>query len=510
MFYPLQTIIKRYDTYRLHKQQIQQQKQQNAIFSHIIKQVSQTAFGEEHGLTKNTDYKTFIQQVPIYDYEQLKPWIEKSKTQADMLRPGKIKKFAASAWTTSAKKHIPLTEENIHSTQKAGRNTITMLISKDATIKPFWTYSRPLGWSMQETLADGTIIADISAHIIQNTKSIYKKYLFPKKILLLADRKEKRETFTKQLTTDKKILILWVTSRIVEMLQYISTHHPQKRQELQPNIQGIIRWWVSIKPFIQQFHKRNINKHIGVYNASEWFFGYQNIRDFDNSDGNAPYILTSNHGIFYEFAAVNNHNFDTNNTIKPHTTTKRLHDITQEDVKSKQKFALIITSNTGLYRYMVGDVIRFIDTKGHFVIEGRTKQSLNLKGEELMIDHTDTAVAQANQKYGTQIQYYSVWPDDENNPSRHHRVIEWLDSNIAWDWIQYIDAQLQERNADYKAKRTHDILLKTPSYDTVPTGTFHARLQQNKKLWWQSKTTKLSAERKIIDELLHIAKKNNN
>jgi len=504
MFYPLQTIIGRYDRYRLYKQQTQQKKHQNTIFSDIIKQAAQTAFGKEHGITTDTDYHHFIQQLPIYDYDQFKPWIEKAKTQANILRPEKINRFAASSGTTSAKKHIPLTDACIQSTHKAGKDVLTMLISKYTDIQPLQIYNRPLGWSIQDTLSDGTTIADISAHMIQTTPQIYKKYLFPEPTLLLADWKNKREIFASELTTDKKTIILWVTSRIVEMGKYLHTHYPKKREELQENIEAIIRWWVSIKPFIQQFSQRNITRHIGVYNASEWFFGYQNIRDFDNSTGNAPYVLTTNHGIFYEFVPVNSDNFDKNNTINPQALSKRLQDISQEDINHKQRFALIITSNTGLYRYMIGDVIRFVDTKGHFIIEGRTKQSLNLKGEELMIDHTESAVAQANQKYTTQIQYYSIWPDQEDNPDKHHRVIEWLDSQIAWEWIQYVDLQLQEINADYKAKRTNDILLQCPSYDIVPIGTFHTRLQQNKKLWGQSKTIKLAADRKIIEELMQI------
>jgi len=234
------------------------------------------------------------------------------------------------------------------------------------------------------------------------------------------------------------------------------------------NFQSIIRWWVSVKPFIQTFKQRSITRHIGVYNASEWFFGYQNIRDFDNSYGDAPYILTTNHGIFYEFVPINNDNFDQNNQIKATAKAKRLQDISKSDIENKQKFALIITSNTGLYRYMIGDVIRFIDSKLHFVIEWRTKQSLNLKGEELMIDHTESAVAEANLTYKTHISYYSIWPDHENNPSRHHRVIEGLDNKTAWKRLQYVYSKLQEYNADYKAKRANDILLKPPSYDIVP------------------------------------------
>ncbi len=506
MFYPLQTIIKRYDTYTINRQQCKQKTNQQNIFSAIIKHASKTTFGQEHWLHKDTSYQEFIQQVPIRDYDQIKPWIEQSKTQANILRPEKIQRFAASSWTTSAKKHIPLTTTSIQTTNKAGIDAFRMLISTNPKIRPLFLHSWPLGWSIQQVQEDGTTIADVSAHIIQTTPPIHKRYLFPEKTLLIADRKQKRQTFGEQLDPNKNTLLLWVTSRIVEMGEYIQKHYPQKREKLLKNIQAVVRWWVSVKPFIQKFKQRKIPKHMGVYNASEWFFGYQNIRDFDNTNGDAPYILTSNHGIFYEFVATNNDNFDQNNQLKPTAKAKKLHDITQEDIDNKQKFALIITSNTWLYRYMIGDVIRFVDRRLHFVIEWRTKQSLNLKGEELMIDHTENAVAQANNKYNTHIRYYSIWPDHKDNPSRHHRVIEGLDNKIAANRLQYVDSKLQEYNADYKAKRANDILLQSPSYDIVPTGTFHTRLGQNKKLWWQSKTVKLSEDTKTIDALRQIWK----
>jgi hypothetical protein len=145
MIYALQTFIARYSRYKLHRQQCKQYQNQQTIFSHIIKKLSQTAFGKKHNIKPHTDYYAFIKNMPIYDYEQIKPWIEKSKIEANILRPEKIQRFAASSGTTSAKKHIPLTKASIQSTHEAGKDMLSMLISKHQTIRPLRVWSRPLG-----------------------------------------------------------------------------------------------------------------------------------------------------------------------------------------------------------------------------------------------------------------------------------------------------------------------------------------------------------------------------
>jgi hypothetical protein len=129
----------------LYRQQCKQYKNQQTIFSDIIKNLSQTAFGKKHNIHSHTDYHTFTKHIPIHDYEQIKPWIEQSKTNANILRPEKIQRFAASSGTTSAKKHIPLTNACIQSTHKAGKDMLSMLISKYPTIRPLHIWSRPLG-----------------------------------------------------------------------------------------------------------------------------------------------------------------------------------------------------------------------------------------------------------------------------------------------------------------------------------------------------------------------------
>lgn len=498
-------LIKTYSNYIHNKAQNNIYQRQCNTFAAIIKNTAQTKFGKHYNITPHTTYEQYTKIVPIQNYEQYKSWITEAQEAADIIRPGRITKFSASSGTTSAKKHIPVSQEALDSTYKAGKDMISMYFSHHANINPWNTYYRPLWWSIQAVINEHTRIGDISAHMIQNTPKRSKKYLFDENVLLIPDRHIKRDTFANTIDTNKKIIILWVTSWIYEMIQYLHDHHPDKAQQLRKNLQGIVRWWVSVEPFMQQFKQRGITNHIGIYNASEWYFGYQDIHNFDNSEGQAPYILTSNHGIFYELVAVNDTNIDTQWNIKNTAQAIPVREVTTDHIHNKQKFALILTSNAGLYRYVLGDVIRFIDLQGHFVIEGRTAQSLNLKGEELMMQHTDTAIRQANQHFNLHIKYYTIAPDTQDNPSKHSRVVEWLDDKQKTERIHYIDQQLQELNADYKAKRHADILLKLPDIQCVPTDTFHKRLHNHNKLGAQNKIPKLRNDRKLIDEILTLS-----
>ena len=157
---------------------------------------------------------------------------------------------------------------------------------------------------------------------------------------------------------------------------------------------------------MKYFNERGID-HIGAYNASEGYLGYQDIVNYANDQAQAPYQLLVNHGIFYEFIPFTPENFIDGKPV-PEAQVKPLREITPEDISSGMKFALVITTNAGLFRYLLGDVISFIDTEYRFHIVGRTKQCINIKGEELMEDHVNFALQKINQKYSTEFKNYTI------------------------------------------------------------------------------------------------------
>lgn len=227
---------------------------------------------------------------------------------------------------------------------------LAIYTTKHPDTQIFSGYFWPLVGTIQEQFADGSIVSDISALLVlDRSRMLQKKYKYDLETLLEPNRFKKRELFFQKLNAKDlgpakgKTIMMGVTSRIDEMLHYIQAHDPKKFNIFIKNLDLIIRGGVSAKPYIKYFNEQKIN-HIGVYNASEGYFGYQDIINYKNDEAQAPYQLTINHGIFYEFIPFNTDNFE-NGEIKQEAKAKPLRQITQEEIDQKTKFALVITTN---------------------------------------------------------------------------------------------------------------------------------------------------------------------
>lgn len=479
---------------------------QKNVLEYILDEIKDTEFAKTYNLLPWKDrYQDFCSKVHISSYEEFKPWIEKAKLASDIIRPGKIRQFSASAGTTSRKKHIPVTDQSLESMSKAWLDLLATYTVKHPDTQIFSGYYRPLVGTIQEQFADGSIVSDVSALLVLDRSNLLQnKYKYDMEVLLEPNRYTKRDLFVKKLHPKEKTIMIGVTSRIDEMLHYIQSKDTKKFQTFIKNLDLIVWWWVSAKPYVNYFNEFGID-HIGAYNASEWYFGYQDIINYPNDQAQAPYQLLVNHGIFYEFIPFTDANFD-NGQLLPDAQVKPLREISKEDISAGTKFAMVITTNAGLFRYLLGDVISFVDKAYRFHIVGRTKQCINVKGEELMEDHINFALQKVNQKYHTAFKNYTIWPDADQEPTRHERVLEGVlpDHVYQEHIIKEIDLALQEVNADYEAKRANDILLQLPIIHFVPEGTFHERLKKNNKLGGQTKLPKLSSERTMINEILEI------
>ena len=480
---------------------------QRNLLKYIIDEVKHTEFATTYDLqSRDGSYEDFTAKVSISNYEDFKPWIEKAKVSPDIIWPGKITKFSASAGTTSRKKHIPVSDQALESAAKAGIDMLATYVMKHPTTQIFSGYYRPLVGTIQEQFEDGSIVSDISALLILERSSLLqKKYKYDLDVLLEPNRYTKRDLFVKKLHPKEKTVMIGVTSWVDEMLHYIQTKDVKKFQTFVKNLELVIRWGVSAKPYVKYFNEHGIN-HIGAYNASEGYFGYQDIINYANNEAQAPYQLLVNHGIFYEFIPFTTENFK-NWELLSNAEVKPLRAITPEDITLGTKFALVITSNAGLFRYLLWDVISFVDTEYRFHIVGRTKECINLKGEELMEDHVNLALQAVNTKHHTEFKNYTIWPDNNEEPTCHEWVIEWTspDTVLLDHIVQEIDTHLQAMNADYEAKRSNNILLQKPIIHFVPEGTFHTWLKSHNKLGGQAKIPKLSSEKTIINELLACA-----
>lgn len=482
---------------------------QKNILYEILDKTKHTFFWKKNNFREilkiDNFYKNFSQKIKVSSYDDFKEFIDLSKHKKDVLWPGKINKFSVSAGTTSRQKNIPITEECLDSMSKVWLDTLATYITKYPKSKIFSSYFWPLTWTVQEQKKDWTIFADISALLtIDRNRLLQRKYKFPIELLLQSERNKKRDNFVKNMDPDQKTIILWVTSWVNEMIMYIKQTDKKKFKKFIKNLELVIRWWVSAKPYIRNFKKLWFN-HIWVYNASEWYFGYQDIVNYDNKNAEAPYQLAINHWIFYEFIVFDKNNFK-NWIPKKNAKIITLQEINNLHINNKTKFALVITNNSWLFRYMIWDVIQFVDLWYRFKIVWRTKQCINIKWEELMEDHVNNVIQKVNKEFNISIENYTIWPDKENNPTSHFWLIQWFwlhktEINIL---TAKIDKYLQQENKDYEAKRKNDILLKMPQIIILPDQTFQNWLKQKNKLGWQYKIPKLSNDRKNIDEILNM------
>jgi len=449
-------------------------------------------------------YENFQNNIPIFEYDDYKPYIEESKSNENIIRPGQISQFSASSGTTSNKKHIPVSDESLESTSKAWTDMLAEYFFKNQNTKIFKWEFFPLTGSIQEHENDITI-ADVSALLLLDRWRFAKnRYALDLFYLLHPEREIKRELALKHINPNKAITMMWVSSRAYEILNYIQKRDPKMFDTMIKNMEVVFGGGVDVAPYMQYFKKLNLN-YMWVYNASEWYFGYQDIINYDNSDGKSPYKLLTNHGIFYEFIEFNSDNFDENGNCKKTAEAKAIWDITKEDIN--KKFALVITTNSWLIRYMIWDVIQFVDKDLRYKITGRTRQSLNLKWEELMETHISNVIQQLSQNENINIVYYTIWPDQEKNPTKHERVVETdKEINISEEELsQKIDSILQTVNADYQAKRKNNILLELPKITLVAQWSFYLRLKKSNRLGAQIKVPKLSTKRNYIEEILKIA-----
>ncbi|MEI6672022.1 MAG: GH3 auxin-responsive promoter family protein [bacterium] len=216
---------------------------QKDLLRYLISTTKNTVFGKIHKFGTYTDhvYTNFISQVPVVNYDQYKEWIERAKQESDIIRPGKITRFSASAGTTSRKKHIPITDESLESINKAGLDTFATYATKYPETQAFGAYCRPLGGTIQEQLEDESIIGDVSAlMILERSRMLQKKYKYPLEVFLEPNRYIKRDLFLQKLRPQEHTMMLGVTSRINEMLQYMEKKTPKKFSLFIKNLKLIV------------------------------------------------------------------------------------------------------------------------------------------------------------------------------------------------------------------------------------------------------------------------------
>ena len=418
--------------------------------------------------------------------------------EQSVLCGGDTKWFAKSSGTTNAKsKLIPVSKESLEECHyKGGKDLLAMYYNNHPNRKLYNGKHLIIGGSAQiNQLTAGSYFGDLSAIIVKNLPWWAEIRRTPsREIALMSAWQEKIERMAESTIKQDVYIIAGVPSwTMVLANKVLEISGKSNLKEVWPNLELFMHGGVNFEPYREQF-KRLIPdpkmNYVETYNASEGFFG---IQDQVNSD---EMLLMLDYGVFFEFIPMSS--FDGVNSKEV---------ISIEGVKLDDNYAIVISTNGGLWRYIIGDTIRFTSQRPYrFKITGRTKSFINCFGEEIIVENTELAIAEACQKTGAQIKEYSVGPIFMSNGGRgaHEWVIEFVKSPVDLEDLKKIANSLG-LNSDYDAKRYHNMVLDKPFIYEVPEGTFDAWLKSINKLGGQNKVPRLSNDRIILEQILQIA-----
>ncbi|GAB4251470.1 MAG: GH3 auxin-responsive promoter family protein [Saprospiraceae bacterium] len=470
---------------------------QKTLLMQLVRKAAPTEWGQQHNFASIRTEADFRRQVPVQDYEHLKPYIDTMMHgRPNVLWPGKVTFFSKSSGTTSDKsKYIPVSDDNLRTCHIRGtRDTMTLFYRHRPDARQFEKKTLLMGGSLHQFDADaGTLIGDVSAVMIHNMPAVARPFVTPDiHTSLLPDFEEKIDRMVRISGKEDVVMIGGVPTWTVVLFRKLLEYYGKSNiLEIWPNLQGYVHGGVSFTPYRKQFQdflpSENI-RYQEIYNASEGYFAAQD--DFQRND----MLLLLDNGVYFEFLPME----------EWHSETPRA--IPLEAVELDKQYALVISTNAGLWRYMIGDTVTFTSLKPYRIrITGRTKQFINVFGEEVVVENTDRALAIACQKTGAVAQEYTVAPVflKKGKKGGHEWLIEFEQAPADIDaFASILDQELQNLNSDYEAKRYHNMALEQLRVHPLPPGTFAKWMKARGKFGGQNKVPRLSNERKYVESIL--------
>ena len=468
---------------------------QAEVLKSLLDRASDTEYGRDHIFNMTRSYEEFAHNVPVNTYEELKGDIDRMRHgEKDILWPGVVKWYAKSSGTTNDKsKFIPVSDvglENIH--YQGGNDAVAMYLQNNPKSRLFDGKSLILGGSHSSNYnVDGSLVGDLSAILIENINPIVNLVRVPdKRTALISDFEVKRDKIAEICLHKNVTNISGVPSWMMSVLQRVmELSGKQHLEEVWPNLEVFFHGGIAFTPYRKAYEQliTSPNMHyMETYNASEGFFGLQN----DPQDKSM--LLMLDYDVFYEFIPMDEFGKE-NPTVVP-----------LEGVKVGINYAMIISTSCGLWRYLIGDTVRFTSRNPYkFVITGRTKHFINAFGEELIIDNAEKGLQYACKKHGAQVREYTPVFRDEHTIPHHQWVIEFsCPPDDVEAFADTLDARLQQLNSDYEAKRYKDINMVRLKIVVAQDGLFERWMRKRGKLGGQNKVPRLSNSREHIDELL--------
>lgn len=474
---------------------------QEELLMNLIRTAERTQIGLQYDFESIKSYQTFADRVQISTYECLEPLIEQTRKGAqNIFWPTPIKWFAKSSGTTNSKsKFIPVSAdalENCH--YKAAKDLLSLYLNNNEDSQMFTGKSLRLGGSKQLYADNNTFFGDLSAILIENMPLWAEFSSTPSsKVSLMDDWEIKLGAIVNETRFENVTSLAGVPSWMLVLLNKV-LEETQKTNllEVWPNAEVYFHGGVAFDPYREQYKAlfpTNKFQYYEIYNASEGFFA---IQDLNNS---SDLLLMLDYGIFYEFIPM-----DTYGTLEQKI-------IRLADVEINKNYAIVITTNSGLWRYQIGDTVRFTSLNPYRIrVTGRTKHHINVFGEELIIENADNAIAKACQITNTEMIDYSVAPIfmEGKEKGAHEWVIEFRKNPTDEALFKKVlDETLQSLNSDYEAKRYNNMTLNAPVIHIARQNLFYDWLKNQNKLGGQNKIPRLSNQRDYVEQLLLLNKK---
>jgi hypothetical protein len=473
---------------------------QREVLQELVTSAQYTEFGRKYNFSNLFNVRDFKAAVPIHEYEDMKPYIQRIMNgEQNIIWNTPIYWFAKSSGTTSEKsKFIPISDESLEDCHfKAAKDVLTLYYQYNPDSELLTGKGLVIGGSHSINPMNNEVqYGDLSAVLLQNTPFWGHWLRTPDLSIALMDEWENKIEKLAAITIREKVTSVSgvPTWTMVLFKRILEITGKKTISEVWPSLELFMHGGVSFTPYKEQFQKligKKIN-YLEMYNASEGFFAAQDI------PGEEEMLLFTDHGIFIEFMPVNEYGKKDPETIS------------LQDIELGKNYAPVISTNGGLWRYLLGDTIQFTSLKPFRIkVTGRLKHYINAFGEEVIVDNADKAIAVASEKTGAVVNDYTAAPIffSETSNGAHEWLIEFdKEPESLETFTKELDAALKNINSDYEAKRHKDIALGLPIIHSLKKGTFSEWLRNNGRLGGQHKVPRLSNERKIVEELLQFKK----
>ena len=468
---------------------------QEELMMNLVRASEETVIGQKYDFESIKSYQTFAERIPVSTYEDLEPMFELTRKGAqNVFWNTPLKWFAKSSGTTNAKsKFIPVSNEALEDCHyKGSKDLLCMYLNNNENSEMFLGKSLRLGGSSQIYENNNTYFGDLSAILIENMPIWAEFSSTPSsKVSLMHEWESKLTAIINETKNENVTSFAGVPSWMLVLLNRIMTETGKDNlMELWPNLEVYFHGGVSFEPYREQYKKilpQNNFKYYEIYNASEGFFAIQDL-NYSND-----LLLMLDYVIFYEFIPMETFGTENQKVIQ------------LSDVELFKNYAVVITTNAGLWRYLIGDTVRFTSLSPYRIrVSGRTKHHINVFGEELMVENTDMAIAKTCSALNCEVKDYTVAPIfmKIKEKGAHEWMIEFKKHPVDFNLFQKtLDENLQSLNSDYEAKRYNNMTLNPLTINFARENLFYDWLKENNKLGGQHKIPRLSNERDYLEQL---------